>query len=99
MKNFKLSAFVLALGLAVMSAFAFNPHKTMTTYHYNGTTQNIGDLSNPLKWAPGVACDPTGPKVCSIDFDGNQSAFNTYISSFSSQTPADVLAVATGRKD
>lgn len=99
MKTLKVSAFALAFVIAITSAFAFNTHKTLTTYRYNGTTQNIGDLSDGSKWAAGLACGASGNKVCSMDFDGNKAAFDIYISSFSSQTPTDVYNRAEGHKN
>lgn len=88
MKRFKLPAFVLALGLVVLSAFAFNTTSVKTdklydTYYYVGDN-TIGEMRLPANWLnSGTSCGETGDYPCTINFsDGDRAAFDAHVANF-----------------
>ncbi len=113
MNRFKFPLFLLAMGIAITTVFAFGPaqhaqqqaakpkQETSTRYYYNGPgTQTIAELADPQNWVTTPAlCEETGDDVCSISHTGSRTDFDNYISGFADDSKEDVMLEADGFKN
>lgn len=102
MKKIKSLLAVAAFMVAIIGAFAFNtksakPLHTSTIYHYTSNSDQLADMKNISNWvAEDPSCGSTGDIPCAVEYDGDLSAFQTYLNGFS-DVPT-LVAAASERK-
>lgn len=101
MKKLKISLialFAVVLGIAG-SAFTTKQMKLSdTTYHYTSGSAELEDMQLIDNWvAEEPGCGQTGDIPCAVPFDGNRSAFQTYLNGITSVS--ELNAAATEKKN
>jgi len=78
---------LIAFGIAIMSAFAFNTpaaktdKKFGTEYYFNPSASNTyAELIKPVNWSTsGVSCNVSGNDVCTMNYPGTRADFDNHI--------------------
>jgi len=102
MNRFKFPLFLLAMGIAIAGAFAFNTkaekaHSFSTSYHYIGAYTDQ-EVKKPINWvAESSSCPETGDVPCSILTDLNRANFDLMVQGFNDV--ADATSASTTRTE
>ncbi len=94
MKRLKFPAFILALGFALVSAFAFSTkpvksNRLTTTYFYIGDYTDT-EINKPENWVDaGTACGSSGDLPCTIDYPGDRVDFDLMVEAFEDVSDAN----------